>query len=147
MAEVVKDVVETSCVDLEGCIRAKIDKTDSSWPPLKPATVAHKKKIGKEKMLQVTGLMKMSVDHKVSAGGGEIVGEVGIWDKKVLEYAPSHEFGTDDGVIPERSFIRSTYDEEIDRISGDAIDILGDAIEGFWTDKPVKTPKTAKRKA
>lgn len=141
MAKVVVGTVQLACEDLESCIRAKIDNGDPRWPPLKPATLAYKKKIGKEKPLIVTGMMKNAVTNKILIEGGTVKGEVGIWDPVVLEYAPSHEFGTRDGSIPERSFIRSTYDEEIDRISADVHEILGDSIEAFWTDRPVKQNK------
>ena len=141
MAKVVVQTVEMVCEDLEGCIRAKIDNGDPNWPPLKPATVAYKKRIKKEKPLIITGQMRGAVTHKVTVSGRTVSGEVGIWDQAVLEYAPSHEFGTKDGTIPERSFLRSTYDEEIDRLEKDVDEILGDSIEAFWTDKPVKRSK------
>lgn len=141
MANCVVETLECLCEDLEQKIRAKFDQGDPRWPPLKPSTVKHKKRIKKEKMLIVTGQMRGAVTHKVTVSGRTVSGEVGIWDQAVLEYAPSHEFGTKDGTIPERSFLRSTYDEEIDRLAEDANTILGDAVESFWMDRPVPKPK------
>ncbi|GEM_PF-3607605 len=128
------EAVEHACEDLEQKVRAKINRGDSSWPPLARRTAARKQKIRKEKMLIITGDMRDAVAHQVRPEGSGVVGEVGIFDETVLEYAPSHEFGTKDGTIPERSFIRKTYDEEIDRIADDLIEEVGDAIEDFWKD-------------
>lgn len=51
----------------------------------------------------------------------------------VAQIAAIHEFGTEDGSIPERSFIRSTFDEQRERLTGVAKQLTTRIIAGQAT--------------
>jgi hypothetical protein len=50
-----------------------------------------------------------------AAGARVLVGVRGAENSDVLQYAAANEFGTEDGRVPERSFLRSTIDENHER--------------------------------
>ena len=135
VARAALQAVEYVITKLEKAVIKKINDGDSSWPPLKPATKKAKAKAGKTKMLIWSGDMKNAITHKTFVKGHTIIGEVGIYDPVVLEYAPSHEFGTKNGTIPERSFLRSTMDDMEEELGKDLDEMLGDELEKFWMTK------------
>lgn len=94
---------------LEGKIKEKITHSDPSWPPLKPETVKRK---GSSKPLIDTGRLRNSITHKVE--GDRAL--VGIFGGEVLVYAAVHEFGSPKKNIPERSYLRKTFDEQKEQI-------------------------------
>lgn len=59
-----------------------------------------------------TGFKALQDWHKRNAGGAHI--DVGFFAEKIATYAAANEFGT--ATIPERSFIRSTFDEETPKL-------------------------------
>lgn len=121
--------VELAAVDLEGKIAEKVSSNVS--PQLHPATIAHK---GSSETLIDIGTMLDQVDHKMH--GNEA--EVGVFGSRA-PIALVHEFGKDIAVtprmraylhhigihlkastthihIPERSFMRSTFEENKRRL-------------------------------
>ena len=94
---------------LEGAIKQKITQGDPSWPPLKPETIKRK---GSSKPLIDTGKLRASITHKVE----DDKALVGIFSGEALNYAAVHEFGAPRKNIPERSYLRKTFDEKKDEI-------------------------------
>jgi len=94
---------------LEGAIKQKITEGDPSWPPLKPETIKRK---GSSKPLINTGKLRASITHKVE----DDKALVGIFSGEALNYAAVHEFGAPRKNIPERSYLRKTFDEKKDEI-------------------------------
>ena len=94
---------------LEGAIKQKITEGDPSWPPLKPETIKRK---GSSKPLIDTGKLRASITHKVE----DDKALVGIFSGEALNYAAVHEFGAPRKNIPERSYLRKTFDEKKDEI-------------------------------
>lgn len=125
---------------LEGKVVRKIDSNIS--PALHPQTIKNK---GSSKSLSGIGEMRNEVTSKTSLGGNAV--EVGIFGGRagighvhefgtVIDVTPKmrgylHRIGihlkpdTDKIVIPERSFLRSTANEEEDKI----FDIITKEIE------------------
>lgn len=94
---------------LEGKVKEKITQSDPDWPPLKPETVKRK---GSSRPLIDTGRLRDSITHKVE--GDKAL--VGIFGGEVLVYAAVHEFGSPKRNIPERSYLRKTFDEQKEQI-------------------------------
>ncbi|MCX8207429.1 MAG: hypothetical protein N3G75_06315 [Methanothrix sp.] len=82
-------------------------------PPLKPETVRRK---GSSTPLIDTGQLIGSITHQIRAEPDRVTLYVGIFDPAVLEYAGTHEYGDPTRNIPERSFLRSTFDEEKEKL-------------------------------
>ena len=51
-------------------------------------------------------------------------------DLTIAEIAVVNEFGTEDGHIPARSFVRSTYDKMRERLTADAAKLAGSIVDG-----------------
>lgn len=94
---------------LEGKIKEKITLSDPDWPPLKPETIKRKKS---SRPLIDTGRLRNSVTHKVEDNRAI----VGLFAQDVIVYAAVHEFGSPKQNIPERSYLRKTFDEKKDEI-------------------------------
>jgi|Deesub1362B_J571_1020462.scaffolds.fasta_scaffold00499_29 phage gpG-like protein len=94
---------------LEGAVKEKITQGDPSWPPLRPETVKRK---GSSKPLIDTGKLRTSITHKVE----EDKALIGIFSGEALNYAAVHEFGSPKRNIPERSYLRKTFDEKRNEI-------------------------------
>jgi len=121
-------ILEMAGEELAGAIIKKINSNIP--PPNKPATIKHK---GSSKTLIDSGDMVGSIAWRMKKENPyEIECEVGIFDETIAEYARAHEFGYPPGNIPERSFLRSTCDEEGDRILDAAEKLLGDDISRSW---------------
>lgn len=92
-------------------------------PPNAPSTILRKKST---KTLVDTGDMVGSVSHRVVVDQDVVRLEVGIFDPAMIERATTNEFGVpsndadtepkDDQRIPTRSFLRYTFDREIDSV-------------------------------
>jgi len=117
---------------LEGKIKEKIQQGDPEWKPLHPFTIQRKKS---DKPLIDTGTHILNrITHKVE---GDVV-KVGVFGESAL-IASVHEFGakirvtekmrkflhaqglhlrkaTEHIVIPQRSYLRKTFDEQKDEI-------------------------------
>jgi phage gpG-like protein len=125
---------------LEGKVKEKIEKGDPEWKPLHPFTIQRKKS---DKPLYDTGAHILNrITHKVE---GDIV-KVGVFGESAL-VAAVHEFGckikvtekmrrflhtqglhlrkdTEYITIPQRSYLRKTFDEqkdEIERLIGEEV--------------------------
>ena len=94
---------------LEGKIKEKITLSDPDWPPLKPQTIKRK---GSSKPLIDTGRLRNSIIHKVEGDAAL----VGVFSREVLVYAAVHEFGSPKRNIPQRSYLRKTFDEQKEEI-------------------------------
>jgi phage gpG-like protein len=80
-------------------------KVESNIPPaLKPATIKRK---GSSVALFDTGEMYSQIDADIQ----RVSAKVGVIGSKA-EIATHHEFGAPAAGIPERSFVRSTFNEE-----------------------------------
>lgn len=146
MDEEIKNVMLNAGMDLRNEIIKKINSNIP--PPNAPSTIKQKKS---SKTLQDTGNLWTSI----SDDGIRTLGEsentidigVGVFDAGVAQYAIANEFGsvrtttnkTKDNedemhqgysliIIPERSFIRSSYDENIDDIMRNVEEEVGDII-------------------
>ncbi len=97
---------------LEGKIKEKITNTDPDWPPLKPATIKRK---GSSKPLIDTGKLRNSIVHNVELEKKRVL--VGVFSADVATYAAVHEFGAPRRNIPQRSYLRKTFDEEVENLS------------------------------
>lgn len=95
--------VEKAGVFLEGKMTEKI--TSGLRPALKKETIARK---GSSTPLIDTGELLGQIDHRMS-GKDEV--EVGVFGSKA-KIAVHHEFGAPKAGIPERSFLRSTFNEQ-----------------------------------
>jgi len=95
--------VEKAGVFLEGKMTEKI--TAGLKPALKKETIARK---GSSTPLIDTGELLSQIDHRMT-GKDEV--EVGVFGSKA-KIAVHHEFGAPKANIPERSFIRSTFNEQ-----------------------------------
>jgi len=89
---------------LEGKIKETITEGRGEWPPLKPATIKRK---GSSKPLIDTGKLRASITHKIDKN----TAKVGLFGEEALIGAV-HEFGAPKKNIPERSFMRTTFNEE-----------------------------------
>jgi len=109
---------------LEGKIKEKITHGDPSWPSLKPETVKRK---GSSKPLIDTGKLRNSITHKVE--GDAVL--VGVFAEDVCVYAAVHEFGSPKKNIPQRSYLRKTFDEQKEEIERLIDNKVKAAIETF----------------
>lgn len=95
---------------LEGEIKETIERTRPEWPALKPATIAHKKS---SKPLIDTGTMWNAVTHTVSVRTSIVT--VGIFGEEAKR-AAAHELGAPSRNIPQRAFIRPTFDAQKEKL-------------------------------
>jgi hypothetical protein len=102
--------VEIACNDLKTKIHQKI--ASDIPPPNAESTL--KRKAPKTHTLINTGELLGSITYSISDMGDSVIGEVGVFEEKLIDRALANEYGTDR--IPARSFLRSTYDENIDQI-------------------------------
>lgn len=121
MDDEIKRILLDAAMDLRNEIVKKINSNVP--PPNAPSTIKQK---GSSKTLIDTGNMVNSVDMRFTESDSSISIEVGIFDPGVAIYALANEYGTD--TIPERSFMRSTYDEVIDDIVDKMAAEIGNAI-------------------
>lgn len=133
----IEDVMYNAGMDLRNKI---VDKINSNVPPPNAeSTVRHKK--GSTHTLVDSGHMMDSVDvRRMGSEGSAADIAVGIFDEGVAKYAIANEFGSSRMVttsstsemhqgysmiiIPERSFMRTAYDENI----GEILDKAGKGI-------------------
>ena len=103
---------------MEGEIKKTITSGRPGWKSLNPATIRRKKS---SKPLMDTGAMRNAVTHKAESEKDRVLvgifrasAEVGenIKGEEAVNIAATHEFGSPKRGIPQRSFIRSTFDEK-----------------------------------
>jgi hypothetical protein len=102
-----EDVAEQLGMDLENAIREKI--LSNIPPPNAPGTIKAK---GSSHTLIDQGTLLDSIEHTTEIGPELIIITTGVFQEDVAEYACYNEYGTEH--IPERSFVRSTFDEIFD---------------------------------
>lgn len=113
------DVVERAAIQIENAVKEKI--LSDIQPPNSPMTIALKKS---SKTLIDSGAMLGSVTHQPNETDDGFL--IGIFDPIIAEYALENEFG--DHEHPERSFLRSAFDENVDRICSNASDEITDLL-------------------
>jgi hypothetical protein len=99
-------------------------------PPNAPSTIKAK---GSSSTLIDTGHLLASIDVEVvEETEDSMTLNVGVLDPDTAEIAIVHEFGSEDGHIPERSFERSAYDTEIDGIVDRFAEKVGQDFAAKW---------------
>lgn len=99
-------------------------------PPLSPETIRRK---GSTTPLIDTGQLVGSITHQIRIEPERAVLYVGIFDPVVAEYAATHEYGDPGRNIPERSFLRATYDEQKENL----IKLISDEVSRLNLDLEV----------
>jgi hypothetical protein len=117
MDKEILDILERGAIDMENKIKEKI--LSGVQPENAPSTIKAK---GSSHTLIDTGALLGSIGHELEESGEEFI--VGIME--ILRYGLINEFG--EGNTPERSFLRSTYDQEIDRITRDMSNEIADVL-------------------
>jgi len=136
----IEDVMYNAGMNLRNNI---VDNINSNIPPPNaPSTIRHKKS---SHTLVDTGHMMDSVDvRRMSSDGSAADIAVGIFDEGVARYAIANEFGSSRMVttysenemhqgysmiiIPERNFMRTAYDKNIDEILDKAGKEIGEIM-------------------
>ncbi len=105
-----EEILRKAGAFLEGAIKQTITEGRSEWPPLKPETIRRKKS---SRPLIDTGKLRNSITHKVEADRNRVL--VGVFGEYAV-VAAVHEFGAPGKNIPERGYIRPTFDEKKDEV-------------------------------
>ena len=113
---------EKALIKIENAIVKKI--LSNVPPPNAPSTIRQK---GSSKTLVDTSEMVGHVTHRQTDKGGDIIGEVGIFDSKIAERARYNEYGTRD--IPARPFLRPAFDETAPKAAEDMANEIWDQIK------------------
>lgn len=125
----VVDALQAGAVDLKERV---VEKIILGVPPPNAESTVSKKEHGHT--LMETGEMMAAVTWQISDDNDKATAEVGIFDPEIAERALINEFGS---VVvpnhpPQRSFLRSAFDENIDRIlkniSNSILDQLEDSL-------------------
>ncbi len=125
----VVDALQSGAIDLKERV---VEKIIRGVPPPNAESTVSKKEHGHT--LMETGEMMAAVTWQISDDTDKATAEVGIFDPEIAERALINEFGS---VVvpnhpPQRSFLRSTFDENIDRIlkniSNSILDLLEDSL-------------------
>ena len=93
-------------------------------PPNAPSTIRQK---GSSKTLVDTSEMVGHVTHRQTIKGGQIVGEIGIFDPEIAKRAKYNEYGTRD--IPARPFLRPAFDETAPKAAEEMANEIWDQIK------------------
>jgi hypothetical protein len=144
------EIVEKHATSFRGKVVQKIYAGDGIPPPNAKSTADAK---GSSHTLIDTSTMVNSIDVQLVSNEGDTCDvAVGIFDEGVAEYATYNEFGvpwshrphprndaenreeeeTREWFIPPRSFLRSTYDEEIENITNDIAQDFNAWIDRKW---------------
>lgn len=122
------DIVEDAANELKTAVISKI--TSNLPPPDAESTL--RGKAPKTLTLIDTGNLLGSVETRITVNTDDkVTAEAGIFDEEIAVYALANEYGTN--TIPERSFLRSAYDENSDRLLSEmeqkVLDYLIDKFE------------------
>ena len=143
----IKTAIMNAAEDLKKEIVLKI-KSDIP-PPNAPSTIKAK---GSSHTLIDTGNMWESVDYQILSEEEDSMDvAVGIFEEGIATYAIANEYGSTRTVttrlkdnpsdmhqgysiitIPERSFMRSTYDENIEEIMDRVSEAVGDSMSAIF---------------
>ena len=115
---------ETALIKIENAIIKRI--LSNVPPPNAPSTAQRK---GSSKTLVDTGEMVGHVTHRSTQTEEGLAGEVGILDENVSIRAIVNEYGTGDGRIPARPFLRPAFDETAPKAAEEMADELFKQIE------------------
>lgn len=113
---------EKALIKIENAIVKKI--LSGVPPPNAPTTIRQK---GSSKTLVDTGEMVGHVTHRQTTEGGQIIGEIGIFDPEVAKRARYNEYGTRD--IPARPFLRPAFDETAPKAAEEMANEIWDQIK------------------
>ena len=113
---------EKALIKIENAIVKKI--LSNVPPPNAPSTIRQK---GSSKTLVDTSEMMRHVTHRQTIKGGQIVGEVGIFDPEIAKRARYNEYGTRD--IPARPFLRPAFDETAPKAAEEMANEIWDQIK------------------
>lgn len=117
--------------DLRDEIKCTIRDTDPSWPELKAET---KKRKGSSKPLIDKGDLLASIkDWFINPFLGFVGVKKGVKGREgqdMVNIGAVHEFGSEKANIPQRSFIRSTFERIKERLWQRYVDAAKDAIYG-----------------
>lgn len=95
----------------------RINMQDSRWQPLNEKYLEWKKKHGHSELTWAqTGQLRDVITYRVTVEGNETNVQVGIFNHEKGFIAHILEFGTSDGVIPERPLFRPVFDENIEEL-------------------------------
>lgn len=139
MTDEVHEIVKDIGLKLRDRIVEKVYAGNGVPPPNALSTV--KKKHASHTLIDSTHMVSV-IDVRDVQMGDEGIVEVGIFEPETAKYAAANEFGAkvpkkDGGsiIIPERSFMRSTYDESIDALMADAQVKFDNYITRKWASK------------
>lgn len=113
---------EKALIKIENAVVKKI--LSNVPPPNATSTIRQK---GSSKTLVDTGEMVGHVTHRQTIEGGQIVGEIGIFDPEVAKRARYNEYGTRD--IPARPFLRPAFDETAPKAAEEMANEIWDQIK------------------
>lgn len=113
---------EKALIKIENAIVKKI--LSGVPPPNAPTTIRQK---GSSKTLVDTSEMVGHVTHRQTTEGGQIIGEIGIFDPEVAKRARYNEYGTRD--IPARPFLRPAFDETAPKAAEEMANEIWDQIK------------------
>jgi HK97 gp10 family phage protein len=113
---------EKALIKIENAIVKKI--LSNVPPPNAPSTIRQK---GSSKTLVDTGEMVGHVTHRQTIKGGQIVGEIGIFNPEIAKRARYNEYGTRD--IPARPFLRPAFDETAPKAAEEMANEIWDQIK------------------
>lgn len=120
------DALQAGAADLKERI---VENILRGVPPPNAESTVRKK--GHGHTLMETGEMMAAITWQITGDADKARAEIGIFDAEIAERALINEFGSI--VIPDhppqRSFLRSTFDENIDRILKNISDSILDLLE------------------
>ena len=115
---------ERALIKIENAV---VKKMLSGVPPPNAESTIRKK--GSSKTLVDTGEMVGHVTHLQTEEGDLLSGEVGFFDEELAKRAAINEFGTGDGRVPARPFVRPAFDETAQKAADEMADEIYKQIE------------------
>ncbi len=119
------NIVEIEAIHLRNKIVQKILQGKGIPPPNASSTIA--KKGSDHTLIDTSEMVSSGITWKIMASSNKVTVEVGILDEEISKRALANELGY--GNIPERSFLRSTFDENNDQILKTLSNLILDHLE------------------
>jgi hypothetical protein len=119
------DIVEIEAIHLRNKIVQKILQGKGIPPPNAPSTIA--KKGSDHTLVDTSEMVSSGITWKIMASSDKVTAEVGVLDEEIAKRALANELGY--GNIPERSFLRSTFDENNDQVLKTLSNLILDHLE------------------
>jgi phage gpG-like protein len=122
-----KGPAERALIKIENAVVKKI--LSNIPPPNAESTIKQK---GSSKTLVDSGEMVGHVTHRIAEGGEGplgLVGEVGLFEEELAKRGAINEFGTGDGHIPARPFLRPAFDATAPKAAEEMADEIFKQIE------------------